>query len=33
MLYKIYLARAFGQIPIDPLDVAYLRISWGGEDV
>jgi hypothetical protein len=31
MLFKIDLARAFRQIPIDPLDVAYLGISWGGE--
>jgi hypothetical protein len=30
MLYKIDLARAFRQIPIDPLDVAYLGICWGG---
>jgi hypothetical protein len=30
MLYKIDLARAFRQIPIDPLDVAYLGINWGG---
>jgi hypothetical protein len=31
MLYKIDLAWAFRQIPIDPLDVAYLGISWGEE--
>jgi hypothetical protein len=30
MLFKIDLARAFRQIPIDPLDVAYLGINWGG---
>jgi hypothetical protein len=32
MLYKIDLARPFRQIPIDPLDVAYLGISWGGSN-
>jgi hypothetical protein len=32
MLYKFDLAHAFRQIPIDPLDVAYLGINWGGND-
>jgi hypothetical protein len=27
-LFKIDLARAFRQVPIDPLDVAYLGIEW-----
>jgi hypothetical protein len=29
-LFKIDLARAFRQIPLDPLDVAYLGIYWAG---
>jgi hypothetical protein len=29
-IYKIDLARAFRQIPLDPLDAAYLGICWQG---
>jgi hypothetical protein len=29
-LFKIDLARAFRQIPLDPLDAAYLGIYWAG---
>jgi hypothetical protein len=31
-LFKIDLARAFRQIPIDPLDVPFLGLHWGGAD-
>jgi hypothetical protein len=31
-LFKIDLARAFRQIPIDPLDVAYLGVNWQGNN-
>jgi hypothetical protein len=30
-LFKIDLARAFRQIPLDPLDTAYLGICWAGK--
>jgi hypothetical protein len=30
-LFKIDLARAFRQLSIDPLDVPYLGIKWGGK--
>jgi hypothetical protein len=29
-IFKIDLARAFRQIPLDPLDVSYLGINWQG---
>jgi hypothetical protein len=32
MLYKVDLARAFRQITIDPLDVAYLGVNWRGNN-
>jgi hypothetical protein len=32
LLFKIDLARAFRQIPLDPLDAAYLGIHWAGKD-
>jgi hypothetical protein len=30
LIYKIDLARAFRQIPIDPLDIVNLGIKWEG---
>jgi hypothetical protein len=31
LLFKIDLSRAFRQLPLDPLDAAFLGISWGGK--
>jgi hypothetical protein len=32
VLFKVDLARAFRQIPLDPLDAAYVGIHWQGVD-
>jgi hypothetical protein len=30
-LFKIDLSRAFRQLPLDPLDAAFLGVAWGGQ--